>query len=47
MYAMLLNLWQTGRATTATIGSAVARGWITAEQGQTIITSPQQVTPAP
>lgn len=41
---MLLNLWVTRRATQATIDGAVTKGWITAEQAQTILATPQNPT---
>lgn len=41
MYQMLLNLWITRRATETTLDNAVAKGWITAEQEQLILATPQ------
>lgn len=41
MYQMLLNLWVSRRATTATIENAVGKGWITQEQADLILATPQ------
>lgn len=41
MYQMLLNLWVTRRATETTIENAVAKGWITQEQADLILATPQ------
>lgn len=38
---MLLNLWVTRRATEVTINNAVAKGWISQDQADLILATPQ------
>jgi hypothetical protein len=39
MYETLLRLWQEGKMTEQGLDNAVAKGWITEEQKQEIMTS--------
>lgn len=41
MYQMLLNLWVARRATEVTIENAVAKNWITQDQADLILATPQ------
>lgn len=41
MYQMLLNLWVARRLTEAQVEAAVAKGWITQDQADLILATPQ------
>lgn len=44
MYVFLLRCWIEGRVTATQINYAVTRGWITQEEANTILTTPQEPT---